>query len=81
MWTKKPVFTLNGLPHLVIFQSQQQQKERKLGHRRVGGDGEVTYKKFHTTQLMGSIQLGMQQSVGSLAGMDNRHGLEMGPKQ
>ena len=76
---------LNRLPHLGLFQSHQQQqqgqKERKLGHRRVGGDGEVTYKKFHTTQLMGSIQLGMQQSVGSLAGMDNRHGLEMGPKQ
>ena len=51
---------------------QAGQKEKKLGHRRVGGDGEVTYKKFHTTQLMGSIQLGMQQSVGSLAGMDNR---------
>ena len=62
---------------VAFFQSHQQgqgqgQKERKLGHRRVGGDGEVTYKKFQTTQLMGSIQLGMQQSVGSLAGMDNR---------
>ncbi len=35
-------------------------------------DGEVTYKKFETTQLMGSIQLGLQQSVGSLAGQPDR---------
>ena len=29
-------------------------------------DGEVTYKKFETGQLMGSIQLGIQNSVGNL---------------
>jgi len=38
---------------------------KKLGHRRVK-DGEVTYKKFETGQLMGSIQLGIQNSVGNL---------------
>jgi hypothetical protein len=37
---------------------------KKLGHRREKG-GEVTYKKFETGQLMGSIQLGIQQSVGT----------------
>lgn len=47
-------------------------KGKKLGHRRVGGDGEVTFKKFQTTQLIGSIQLGMQQSIGSLANQPDR---------
>jgi 1-phosphatidylinositol-4-phosphate 5-kinase len=64
------------LQYDVSFFLQQQQKEqqkgRKLGHRRVDGDGEVTYKKFHITQLMGSIQLGLQQSVGSLASVADR---------
>lgn len=46
-------------------------KGKKLGHRRVK-DGEVTYKKFETTQLMGSIQLGIQQSVGNLACQEDR---------
>ncbi|XP_042234775.1 uncharacterized protein LOC121874613 [Homarus americanus] len=43
-------------------------KEKKIGHRRVGEGGVVTYKKIGTSQLMGSIQLGIQQAVGSLAG-------------
>ena len=43
------------------------QKGKKLGHRRVRGDGEITYKKFETTQLMGSIQLGLGQSIGNLS--------------
>jgi len=47
--------------------SREVVKGKKLGHRRVK-DGAVTYKKFETTQLMGSIQLGIQQAVGSLAG-------------
>ncbi|XP_047482699.1 phosphatidylinositol 4-phosphate 5-kinase type-1 alpha-like isoform X10 [Penaeus chinensis] len=42
-------------------------KERKIGHRRVGEGGIVTYKKIGTSQLMASIQLGIQQAVGSLA--------------
>jgi hypothetical protein len=37
---------------------------KKLGHRREKG-GEVTYKRFETGQLIGSIQLGIQQSVGT----------------
>ncbi|XP_076055987.1 phosphatidylinositol 4-phosphate 5-kinase 59B [Oratosquilla oratoria] len=43
-------------------------KERKIGHRRVGEGGQVTYKKIGTSQLMGSIQLGIQLAVGGLAG-------------
>ena len=45
---------------------------KKLGHRRVGDDGEVTYKKFETTQLIGSIQLGLQYSVGSEVNIPDR---------
>merc|ERR1719187_273830 len=46
-------------------------KGKKLGHRRVK-DGEVTYKKFETTPLMRSIQLGIHQSVGNLASQEER---------
>ena len=52
-------------------------KEKKLGHRRITTDGEVTYKKFETTQLIGSIQLGIQHSVGSLASVDSSRDLLM----
>lgn len=48
-----------------------QHKGKKLGHRRVMEDGGITFKKFETTQLMGSIQIGLQQSIGSLAGRKN----------
>ena len=47
-------------------------KKKKLGHRRVKGDGEITYKKIETTQLIGSIQLGVQHAVGSLANVPHR---------
>jgi len=46
-------------------------KGKKLGHRRVK-DGEVTYKKFKTGQLMGSIQLGIRNSVGNLNCQEDR---------
>ncbi|XP_054262484.1 phosphatidylinositol 4-phosphate 5-kinase type-1 alpha-like isoform X1 [Macrosteles quadrilineatus] len=48
------------------------EKEKKLGHRRVGMGGEVTYKKIHTSQIMGSIQLGIQHAVGGLASTPER---------
>ena len=47
--------------------AHKSRKKKKLGHRRVKIDGEVTYKKIETTQLIGSIQLGVQHAVGSLA--------------
>ena len=47
-------------------------KKKKLGHRRVKVDGEVTYKKIVTTQLIGSIQLGVHHAVGSLANVPQR---------
>lgn len=44
-------------------QQSKQEKERKIGHRRVGEGGEITYKKIQTSQIMGSIQLGIQHTV------------------
>lgn len=46
--------------------------DRKIGHRRVGEGGEITYKKIHSSQIMGSIQLGIQHTVGSLASKPRR---------
>ncbi|ALC41524.1 sktl [Drosophila busckii] len=45
---------------------------QKIGHRRVEDDGEVTYKKIQSKQIMGSIQLGIQHTVGSLASKPKR---------
>ncbi|XP_031633372.1 phosphatidylinositol 4-phosphate 5-kinase type-1 beta isoform X4 [Contarinia nasturtii] len=47
-------------------------RERKLGHRRVGDGGEITYKKIQSSHIMGSIQLGIQHTVGSLASKPKR---------
>ena len=47
-------------------------KERKIGHRRVDDEGQVTYKKIQTSQIMGSIQLGIGHAVGSLASRPER---------
>ncbi|XP_071447116.1 phosphatidylinositol 4-phosphate 5-kinase type-1 gamma-like isoform X8 [Hetaerina americana] len=48
------------------------ERERKLGHRRVGVGGEITYKKIQSSQIMGSIQLGIQHAVGGLASKPER---------
>ena len=54
------------------YGTQTTNKKKKLGHRRVKVDGEVTFKKIETTQLIGSIQLGVQHAVGSLANVPHR---------
>uniref|UniRef100_A0A8R1U9R3 PIPK domain-containing protein n=1 Tax=Pristionchus pacificus TaxID=54126 RepID=A0A8R1U9R3_PRIPA len=43
------------------------QKKEKLGHRRIDVQGEVSYKKVPTNALMAAIQLGIANSIGSLA--------------
>ncbi|XP_019895648.1 phosphatidylinositol 4-phosphate 5-kinase type-1 alpha isoform X5 [Musca domestica] len=58
-------------------QRTKSDKERKIGHRRVGEGGEITYKKIQTSQIMGSIQLGIQHTVGSLASKPKRDLLMM----
>ena len=47
-------------------------RDRKIGHRRINEEGQVSYKKIETNQLMGSIQLGIQASVGMLAKYPDR---------
>lgn len=48
------------------------EKEKKIGHRRVDIEGQITYKKIQTTQIMGSIQLGISHAVGGLASKPER---------
>lgn len=54
------------------IQRNKSERERKLGHRRVGVGGEITYKKIQTSTIMGSIQLGIQHAVGGLASKPER---------
>lgn len=53
-------------------QKMDKDKEKKIGHRRVGVGGEITYKKIQTSQIMGSIQLGIENAIGGLAGKPGR---------
>jgi len=48
------------------------EKDRKIGHRRINEEGEVSYKKIHSNQLIASIQLGIQYSVGVMTKYDDR---------
>uniref|UniRef100_A0A0K2T084 Putative LOC100748690 [Bombus impatiens] n=1 Tax=Lepeophtheirus salmonis TaxID=72036 RepID=A0A0K2T084_LEPSM len=47
-------------------------RHRKIGHRRVGGDGTVSYKKVQSQQLMKAIQLGVEYSVAAMTRYDER---------
>uniref|UniRef100_A0A8D8VW20 Phosphatidylinositol 4-phosphate 5-kinase type-1 alpha n=1 Tax=Cacopsylla melanoneura TaxID=428564 RepID=A0A8D8VW20_9HEMI len=53
-------------------QKMEKDKEKKIGHRRVDVGGQTTYKKIQTSQIMGSIQLGIEHAVGGLAGKPER---------
>jgi len=52
--------------------AKRQERDRKIGHRRINETGQVSYKKIETNQLMGSIQLGIQASIGGLANSPDR---------
>jgi len=52
--------------------SSHSDRDRKIGHRRINEEGQVSYKKIETNQLMGSIQLGIQASIGGLAKYPDR---------
>ncbi|XP_052753948.1 phosphatidylinositol 4-phosphate 5-kinase type-1 gamma-like isoform X7 [Galleria mellonella] len=52
--------------------SKIHKSDRKIGHRRVGEGGEITYKKIQSSQIMGSIQLGIQHAIGGLASKPER---------
>ncbi|KAJ1360714.1 hypothetical protein KIN20_019755 [Parelaphostrongylus tenuis] len=47
-------------------------EKQKLGHRRIDEQGEVSYKKVPTNALMSAIQLGIANSIGSLASRPDR---------
>ncbi|XP_017146083.1 phosphatidylinositol 4-phosphate 5-kinase type-1 alpha isoform X1 [Drosophila miranda] len=68
---------LGNRPLRTVNNNNKADKERKIGHRRVGEGGEITYKKIQTSQIMGSIQLGIQHTVGSLASKPKRDLLMM----
>ncbi|KAL3054980.1 hypothetical protein OYC64_017826 [Pagothenia borchgrevinki] len=46
--------------------------EKKIGHRRVDASGETTYKKTTSSALQGSIQLGIEYTVGNLSSKPER---------
>ncbi|CAB3408571.1 unnamed protein product [Caenorhabditis bovis] len=56
----------------VTSREPQSQMKEKLGHRRIDEQGEVSYKKVPTNALMMAIQLGIANSIGSLASLPNR---------
>uniref|UniRef100_A0A1B6E678 PIPK domain-containing protein n=1 Tax=Clastoptera arizonana TaxID=38151 RepID=A0A1B6E678_9HEMI len=67
------VNNLNGFNSSTSAMSRHKsEREKKIGHRRVGTGGEVTYKKIQSSQIMGSIQLGIQHAVGGLASKPER---------
>ncbi|KAI1280551.1 Phosphatidylinositol 4-phosphate 5-kinase type-1 alpha [Halotydeus destructor] len=57
---------------LPVWQRKRTERERKIGHRRIDETGQVTYKKIETSQICGSIQLGIGNSVASLASKAER---------
>jgi len=52
--------------------SSVNEKDRKIGHRRINEEGQVSYKKIESNQLMSSIQLGIHNSIGGLAKYPDR---------
>lgn len=66
---KTPTPGPSGLPGIARTKSE---REKKIGHRRVTQGGDVTYKKIQSSQIMGSIQLGMQHAIGGLASKPER---------
>ncbi|CAD7077622.1 unnamed protein product [Hermetia illucens] len=74
--TNQEVYGEPGLPRTETHRAKTD-KEKKIGHRRVGDGGQITYKKIQTSTIMGSIQLGIQHTVGSLASKPKRDLLMM----
>uniref|UniRef100_A0A7E4ZYU9 PIPK domain-containing protein n=1 Tax=Panagrellus redivivus TaxID=6233 RepID=A0A7E4ZYU9_PANRE len=52
--------------------SEEVKEKQKLGHRRIDRQGEVSYKRVPSNALMGAIQLGIANSLGSLANRPHR---------
>uniref|UniRef100_A0A1I7VMB7 Pip kinase 1, variant n=1 Tax=Loa loa TaxID=7209 RepID=A0A1I7VMB7_LOALO len=54
------------------IRNQEEHEKQKIGHRRIDRQGEVSYKRVPSNALMGAIQLGIANSVGSLASIPKR---------
>ena len=67
-----PEFESEDLDGVDGRKRRQTERDRKIGHRRINETGQVSYKKIETNQLMGSIQLGIQASIGGLANSPDR---------
>ncbi|XP_054722009.1 phosphatidylinositol 4-phosphate 5-kinase type-1 alpha-like [Uloborus diversus] len=50
----------------------RRKKEKKIGHRRVDEEGLITFKKIYSSQIIGSISLGISHAVGGLASKPER---------
>ncbi|XP_060652094.1 phosphatidylinositol 4-phosphate 5-kinase type-1 alpha [Drosophila nasuta] len=66
------VYSDSSMLDATVSRNPSTKHEKKIGHRRVAEGGEVTYKKIQSKQIMGSIQLGIQHTVGSLASKPKR---------
>jgi 1-phosphatidylinositol-4-phosphate 5-kinase len=69
--TPTPGPSTSGSKTVTVARSKSE-REKKIGHRRVTEGGDVTYKKIQTSQIMGSIQLGIQHAIGGLASKPER---------
>lgn len=67
-----PLQVIPGQLPGMSWERKRTEKERKIGHRRVDETGQVTYKKIETSQICGSIQLGIGNAVASLASKPER---------
>ncbi|EJW88844.1 hypothetical protein WUBG_00251 [Wuchereria bancrofti] len=54
------------------MRNQEEHEKQKIGHRRIDRQGEVSYKRVPSNALMGAIQLGIANSIGSLASIPKR---------
>lgn len=67
-----PKSPTGALPSKSQVLDRRKIRERKIGHRRVNEEGQITFKKIQTSQIMGSIQLGIGHAIGSLASKPER---------
>uniref|UniRef100_A0A1I8AS40 HotDog ACOT-type domain-containing protein n=1 Tax=Steinernema glaseri TaxID=37863 RepID=A0A1I8AS40_9BILA len=63
---------LSATMSLEAAKAEEFKEKQKLGHRRIDRQGEVSYKRVPTNALMGAIQLGIANSIGSLASKPER---------
>ncbi|XP_054708450.1 phosphatidylinositol 4-phosphate 5-kinase type-1 alpha-like [Uloborus diversus] len=63
--SKTPLSAPPVTPGATTLESRK--KEKKIGHRRIDEEGLITFKRIHSSQIIGSISLGISHAVGGLA--------------